>query len=165
MTKPIPGQTFPLTQPGHLSNTGDAIQRDMNTPVDGYGQPNIVLGSRDAFHVPSVLVTWAKPHVAGSGSSDGDRLSGHRMPGANVRFTNVQQTQVEPCEYDERQAVADPFLETIRAGVAFWVFIIPELVGGLTHNFEILPKDDPLDNIEDEFEEPEEDGCGGCWGD
>jgi hypothetical protein len=130
MTKPIPGQTFP---------------RDSSA----------VLGSRDAFHVPSVIVTWAAwvkvvPRAT--------------RPGANVRFTNDEQTQVEPCEYSERQAIADPFLESIEFGVAFWVFIIPELVGGLTHNFEILPKPNPLDNIEDEYQEPyEDDGCGGCY--
>jgi hypothetical protein len=127
MAKPIPGQTFPFTNASHV------VER----------------GRRDAFHIPSVLVTWAAVKVAGS-----------RMPGANVRFTNDEQTQVEPCEYSERQAVTDPFLETIGAGVAFWVFVIPELIGDLTHNFEILPKPKPLDNITDEYEEPEgDDGC------
>jgi len=110
-----------------------------------------VLGCRDAFHVPSVLVTDARTI---------DREDGVR-PGTNVRFTNDECTQVEPCEYSERQAIADPFLEHIDLGVAFWVFIIPELIGDLTHNFEILskPKDNPLDNIADEYEEPEGDGC------
>lgn len=144
MTKPIPGQTF---SPQHIA---------MGLPH----KP--ILGSRDAFHVPSVLVTWAAPHIAGSElPSDGDRSpiyrSGHHVPGANVRFTNDEQTQVEPCEYGERQAIADPFLESIEFGVAFWVFIIPELVGGLTHNFEILPKPNPLDNIEDEYEYDDDD--------
>ena len=133
MTKPVPGQTFPLTS----------------------------LGRKDAFHAASVLVTWAKPYVAGSGVESGDRLCGATRPGANVRFTNDEQTEVEPCEYSERQAIADPFLEYIEHGVAFWVFVIPELIADLTHNFEILsePKDNPLDNIADEYEEPEGDGC------
>lgn len=131
MTKPVPGQTFPLK----------------NLHVR-----SIILGSRDAFHVPSVLVEHAQ--------------SGRIVPGTNLRFTNDECTQVEPCEYSERQAIADPFLETITPDVAFWAFIIPELVSGLTHNFEILSKseDNPLDNITDEYEEPyEEDACGGCY--
>jgi hypothetical protein len=111
ISKPIPGQTFPL----------DA------------------LGRKDAFHVPSVLVTSHIPII----------------PGANLRFTDDEHTQVESCEYHERQAVADPFLKIVQPNTAFWAFVAPELVSDLTHDFQILSE--PEDDYDEDY-----DPCAGC---
>ena len=98
------------------------------------------------------------------------------MPGDNLRFTNDEHTQVESCEYDERQAVADPFLHPSALkeppshgsySWAFWAFVVPELISDLTHDFEVLSKSvvpsDHFDDTEDEYVRyEEEDACGGC---
>ncbi len=87
------------------------------------------IGTRDAFHVPAVLV-----------SSD-DVL----FPGANVRFTDLAQTTVRLCNDADRHGIADPFWRdahigqrnVIVPGTLFWVAVDPRLVKGVVHHFDI----------------------------
>lgn len=96
------------------------------------------LGSKDAHHCPGVFVTSASPII----------------PGRPVRFLDPDKTQVEACEFDYHQAIADPFLKIIQPNTGFWVFVRPDLVSDLTHHFQILAVPDEDD--EDQGE------CAGC---
>lgn len=78
------------------------------------------LGRKDAFHAPCVLV-----------SSDqyidrGDRL---KFVGPNKVVR----------DWENPQGVADPFLSTILIvpGEVFWMFLLPDQVEDLTHQFSI----------------------------
>ena len=81
-----------------------------------------VLGRRDAFHVPCVVVTSGQ----------------FIMPGSNVRFVAGRVDLVENCSSIERQGIADPFAPgQFGPGVKFWVLIQPSLVSDLVHHFAI----------------------------
>jgi hypothetical protein len=103
------------------------------TPGFVTDRDTIYVGRKDAFHIPSVLVT-----------------TNHDLnPGQDVRFTDDDCDAVEPCERNKRQAIVDPFLtkDQIEKS-AFWVFIDPDLVSNLTHEFEIKGIGEPEDFAE-----------------
>ena len=104
------------------------------------------LGTRDAFHVPGVLVTTQ------------ERLK----PGEAVRFTDGYCQWVTGCSDEEKHAVVDPFLESdVDNDVAFWVFIVPGMVEDLVHHFSIKGMNTGHTGQEVEPEE-EYDECAGC---
>lgn len=110
-----------------------------NAPIVGELSTNKeLLGRRDAFHVPGVLVKCSTP-VA---------------PGEWVMFVNPQQTQVQVVapHSKNRQALVDPFIPAISipAGTLFWVFPKPGMVQNLVHSFELSPVVDREEFIEAE---------------
>lgn len=120
------------------------------------GNPQEIIGQRDAFHVPAVLVKWAGP--------------GLPLSGGNVRFVDNSFKQVMACEEEDRHAVIDPFVPSIeiQGDVSFWVLLIPEVTSNLTHFYSInLPDVPQAGHNEDEEDEEEDDdeydGCKGCW--
>lgn len=81
-----------------------------------------MLGKRDAFHVPGVVV-FSRETIE---------------PGSNVRFVDGTNDQVMNCLKSDRQAVVDPFIDgDLLPGQMFWIFLCPEIVGNLVHHFEI----------------------------
>lgn len=83
-----------------------------------------LLGRRDAFHVPGVLVT----------------SSGYVSASDPVLFTDSSCKEVIVATFSRKDAVVDPFVSGILdPGTLFWVFITPERVSNLTHHFEISP--------------------------
>lgn len=82
-----------------------------------------MLGKRDAFHVPGVVVFSRQPVE----------------PGSDVRFVPGANNEVIVCGKEDRQAVVDPFIDgTLLPGQGFWIFLCPEIVGNLIHHFEIV---------------------------
>jgi hypothetical protein len=81
-----------------------------------------LLGRRDAFHVPGVLVS----------------ALGVIQPGDSVRFVDQEFKIVTKCTREFRQAVVSPFVpEHLQSGTLFWVFLEPDLVASLVHHFDI----------------------------
>lgn len=80
-----------------------------------------LLGRRDAFHAPCVLV----------------KCAGRVIPGDQVTFASA--TEVVVAAKGPIQGVADPFYlaRFIAPGELFWVFLMPELVSNLRHHFDI----------------------------
>ncbi len=76
-------------------------------------------GDMDAFHVPAIAVTSI------------DTL----RPGDPIRFTDT--TTVILCEKAESDGLVDPWGKIVRPGQLFWCCVNPEIVGVLTHKFEI----------------------------
>lgn len=85
------------------------------------------VGVRDAFHVPAILV-WS-----------GDELNG----GDSVRFVDKNLTQIEKSDKEHRHGIVSPFIKDhiYSADHLFWVFLDPELVESLTHNFDVKVDD------------------------
>lgn len=113
------------------------------------------LGTRDAFHVPGILV---------SALIDVE-------PGAHLLLKS--RDRVVACTREERTGIADPFVPgTILAGKVFWLFLEPGLVTNLVHNFDVkgfqdfpdLNVDDALPDEDefDDFDDDDDGGCGGC---
>lgn len=109
-------------------------------------------GATDAFHAPARMVS-AKVLMA---------------PKTDVRFTDAPAcTEVEPCEAEKRHGIVDPFAKKpFEADELFWVWVEPDIIGPLTHRFEIIlpdPKDTSNSAVTVVEEEPEEDydGCSG----
>lgn len=98
-------------------------------------------GLRDAFHVPSILVT------------SNDTL----VPGECVSFLDAS-TVVAATRFSY-QAIIDPFIEdSVAPGQKVWAFIRPHLVGSLTHHFDAYSIPDmPVEENEDYDE------CAGCY--
>lgn len=117
----------------------------MSKPVVGEIVSPSELGRRDASHSPMVAV-----------------YSGVEVtPGAGVKFTATD--CVLPCEKDERQAIADPFIygNVIPAYKGFWAFLVPSVVGEVTHSFDIKAGDIFASRREDE-NGPWDDGDDWC---
>lgn len=114
-----------------------------------------LLGRRDAFHVPGVLVHSYQ----------------YLQPGDGVKFLDAICTLVESAGYETRDAIIDPFLPSeIPPGTLFWVFPTPELVGNLTHHFDLNVSKRPIitpsvleEDIEEDEEIEEETSCNGCY--
>lgn len=95
----------------------------MNGPRMGiFGDPTKI-GQRDAMHVPVVLVTADQTMAAGD----------------SVVFlspTTVRHWSITAGE--EIQAKVDPWLKSqVNPGLPFYVMVSPDLVGDLTHHFQI----------------------------
>ena len=79
-------------------------------------------GARDAFHVAALVVTCED--IVNAGMS--------------VRFKDGDTPTVEHCRFEDREAIADPFLvSTVLPGQMFWALPLPELVSTLTHTFKL----------------------------
>lgn len=102
----------------------------------------LLVGTRDAFHVPAVLVYSAYDVKAGQ----------------DVVFTTVNLDAVQPCLSGvERHAIVDPFIKgNIKSGTVFNVFIEPSLVQNLLHHFEL--------NVEVSQPTEYDEECEGCYG-
>jgi len=88
-----------------------------------------LLGRRDAFHVPGVLVVCESPIE----------------PGSHVRFINTSFRVVEVTDKSDCDAIVDPFLRSVvPARTLFWVFLIPGMVQNLTHTFVIQKQQDQI---------------------
>jgi hypothetical protein len=85
-----------------------------------------LVGRRDAFHVPAILV----------------RSNDFVTPGEGLRFVDDALTEVVTAGYGTRQAVADPFVSEINQD-SFWALLMPDTVQNLTHNFEVNIEIDP----------------------
>ncbi len=144
-----------------------------NAPKVGETTKDVsLLGRRDAFHVPGILVT--SDHSFG--------------PGTKVRFTDETLTKVVPmykedfytCEEDDEgneveseihldaQAVSDPFCYA-RKNELFWVFPWPGSVENLVHTFDVKIEAtkltaSQLGKIEEAIDEEEGyQSCKGCY--
>lgn len=104
-------------------------------------------GRRDAFHVPGVLVTSINIVY----------------PGNKVYFIDTDCTKVRlSISGDPVHAIVSPFLsKMVSPGDLFWVCPVQEIVGNLTHSFEITPNDRPQPLPVDE--EVDDDTCKGCY--
>lgn len=119
----------------------------------GQQDPTAQAGSTDAFHAPARLVSAKVPLQAK----------------ADVRFTDAPAcTEVEPCEADKRHGIVDPFAKVaFAAEELFWVWVEPDLVGPLTHKFEITlpdPKEtsgSKVTELQEEIEDEDDDDCTG----
>ena len=132
-----------------------------------------LLGRRDAFHVPGVLVS------SNETVWPGDRISFVDSTCSSVRRSDA---------LEERQGIADPFLTNpLLPGQLFWVFIAPELTSNLVHKFDILlasafiekteekeetklfidvaelEQEEDVDSNDVDDEEDEDDSCKGCY--
>jgi hypothetical protein len=92
-------------------------------------------GFRDAVHVQCVVVKCD------------DTLE----PGQSVRFTDRDYDWVTPTEDDNRQAIVDPFGDTVYAGDKALVLLKPGLTSDPIHHFDIEDEEDP---------DPDGIGCG-----
>lgn len=104
-----------------------------------------IIGRRDAFHVPGVLV----------------QANALMLPGDRVNFTDDSMTMVRDTHDDNKyQAVVDPFIpaEGVGPGTMFWVFPIPGSTSPVRHDFDITI--DPASHEDD----PDDDSCAGCYG-
>lgn len=112
-----------------------------------------LLGRRDAFHFPGILVS--SPYYID--------------PGSSVAFLDAARTQVRKCEPEFRQAVVDPHVkdDEIEPGVLFWVFLEPGLVTNLVHTFEVniegVEERGRVDPSSAGFDDDEEYSCKGCY--
>lgn len=99
----------------------------------------LLLGHRDAFHCPAILVTCEAEVWAGM----------------SLRFIDAACSKVAPSNAEGRAAFVDPFLgvsvKGIQPGRLFWAFVLPEFVSGMHHQFDIpspakgaKAEDDPL---------------------
>ena len=121
-----------------------------------------MVGRRDAFHVPCVLVR--SHHTIYGGES--------------VRFVGGDLSLVEKCGVAQRHGVLDPFILCISdTGGMAWMMLDPKMVKDLTHNFDIegfnleATKDEEIEDLKrqitgleeeiDDFPEPDE--CAGCY--
>lgn len=125
-----------------------------------------LLGRRDAFHVPGVLVQ----------SISGGYVS---PAGSKVRFIDPDCRYVDFAIGGNYDAIVDPFLkDKIAPHSLFWVFLSPDIVGNLVHSFDInrgtpepLPKQEKEEDdgwgacygSQSSEDEDEDDGCGGCY--
>lgn len=100
-----------------------------------------LLGKRDAVHVPVILV----------------RSNMTLKAGQNVKFSNKEMTLVEFCAKKDRQAIVDPFIDTLKPGDIFHVLLEPSLVSNLTHQFDIA-----CTEVNETIDEVDE--CAGCYG-
>ena len=109
-----------------------------------------VRGTRDAFHVPSVLVHSYHDLKAGD----------------KVRFIDDSFTEVMPAGKLAPHGIIDPFVKKFNATEQVWVLLMPDSIGKLNHVFELKFEDVPKahvpepEPVEDKFED---DGCRGCW--
>lgn len=115
-----------------------------------------VRGTRDAFHVPGVLVT--SEYTV--------------FPGQPVRFEDKAYDTVIPVEKDLCHAIADPFGQSVAPGDVFWVFLDPTLGTKVRHDFgigvnteKVSPKPNfaPEGYISREDCDDLDDGCRGCY--
>lgn len=111
---------------------GEAIARKDET--------NCLLGYRDAFHCPAVLVQCIE---------DGDIA-----PGTALEFID------DDCLYvrvstGKAHAVADPFVDgPIDPQEIFWAFLLPGVMMNLRHHFDVDQDGVNWSSYDD--------GCGGC---
>jgi hypothetical protein len=110
-----------------------------------------LLGRRDAFHVPAVLVT----------------CDIYIEPGESVVFENSLYKKVRRAVFNEtRHGLVDPFISMPAPGKLFWVLLVPGAVENLVHQFEIntdAPAS-PAEAVSDSTED-DDDGsaCGSCY--
>ena len=114
----------------------------MSKPDIGYFGNADLVGMRDAFHVPCVLVQAA----------DREDITA----GCRVRFITEKMVSKSP-ENGEYDAIVDPFLESCPTPRqhAFWVFVKPDLVESFSHTYEIAGLT-RVKNVSD-------DECSGCY--
>jgi hypothetical protein len=126
------------------------MTNDKIKPGRQFHRNQVQIGRQDAFHVPSILVT-----------------SEHSLnPSDSVQLTD-DHTRVVPCDKGDRHAIVDPFLDTpTNLDRAFWVFLVPDMITDLTHNFSLdLPETTPTEYFSDQgyADEGSESGeCSGC---
>jgi len=112
------------------------------------------LGDRDAFHLPGIMCTTHE----------------FLYPGNFVKvFKSGDEYYATKCDYpSEAHGIVDPMIpyDAIEDyGAMFWVFLKRELVGPVTHNFEILGIESKtpttMTDKYDKYDKYDED-CRGC---
>ncbi len=113
----------------------------MKSKIGQIGSTEDLRGTRDAVHVPVVLV-----------ETDDDAIKA----GDNVRFVDSSYTVVTVCDKERRHAIVDPFLpDSWNMNDMFLVMLVPDAVTKLVHYYDLTFKD-----VE---EENSDDGCRGCY--
>jgi len=106
------------------------------------------VGTRDAFHVPCVLVQSKEPV----------------KPRDKVRFIDDKCKIVRVCGNSEQpHGIVDPFITVMpNDKEAFWIFLMPGIVKGLVHSFQM---DLPPSSLEAELEarRREDPNCTECY--
>lgn len=103
-----------------------------------------VLGSRDAIHIATIMV----------------RSYEDVRPGDKVVFDDSYFIAVSKA-VGEYHAIVDPFLAEIKLGDAFLVFVKPDFINNLTHNYkvEIPGYDDHGEAPYDDYDSCKQMGC------
>lgn len=125
---------------------------DMKFELGKLGSTSDMLGQKDAFHAPCIMVQSL------------DRLE----PGQYIKFLE-KLNQVTICNRSHANGIVDPFLQFIvESNTKFWMLLNPGTVSNLTHNFLISKNiQASADSFEGECCEPEptyvedndDDGC------
>lgn len=104
---------------------------------------SLSLGYKDAGHMPCILV-----------HSD-ERL----CVGESVRL--ISDNKVTMSLVSQRQGIVDPFLQPgyVNPGVYFWMLLVPEAVGALSHTFDVVT---PVESSCDDGEDNDECKAMGC---
>ncbi len=103
---------------------------------------NASCGTKDAFHTPVVTVrskdilTPGQSVRFGYGPEEKEEEDNEDYYGYKY---SREFSSVYACEYADREAIVDPFLpnEPIPAHTSLWVLVLPTLVTGLSHGFQI----------------------------
>lgn len=113
---------------------------------------NEVLGKRDAFHVPCILA-----------NSPQDLKAGDKVRFIDDTYKSV--IKVPRHENLNPHGIVDPFVKRFKKWEQFLVWLMPETVVKLNHNFELNMPDVPKAYMDepDPIEEEENTGCRGCY--
>ena len=99
----------------------------MKLELGKLGSESDILGQKDAFHAPCIMV---QSH---------EKLK----PGQYIRFTEKLNKVISCDTQPYSDGIVDPFLEfMIPPNTKFWMLLNPEIISNLTHNFQI--KSSPL---------------------
>lgn len=117
-----------------------------------YEKGEVIVGFRDAFHVPAIV------------ASSYDRV----YPGDMVKFVDEECKTVVGCDVEEAHGIVDPWADNSGDGKLFWVLLKPGMTNKLSHNFEVSFEKPLNDSKKYNYEyvrdyvREEDDGCRGC---
>lgn len=114
----------------------------MKSKIGQLADTEDILGTRDAVHVPVVIVT-------------SEELL---LPGEWVKFADSTYTRVISCEYEDRHGIVDPFVSSVPKHTRFLMMVIPEGTTKVEHNFNFTFKNMPTKQYKDPDDE-----CRGCY--
>jgi hypothetical protein len=121
----------------------------MKSKIGQAGSNEDSVGTRDAVHVPVVLVTAHDKIKAGD----------------NVRFADDTYKMVVKTEKSRRHAIVDPFLpDNFNITNSFLVMLVPDATLKLVHHYDLAFTDVPKAYVEPiEDNDDEDNGCRGCY--